>query len=220
MSSAIPVGFVAQPGHLEFLRWFFEPRAVVLSDVGDPLSMSEEEATKTQPENPLNRIPADRQLATTVSEHGPDGKGNFRVCLLKDQELDQLWKDLGRESISFPPNVIFESSGRLAGDLRNPEPDKNADYSDRWATITTETLTLSKARPCALISVRTVLSRSWQWLFPLVRASDHLRFQAVKLKAETPREMQGLVALGALGAFNATPIGDIGHPLDLGDEEP
>jgi len=216
------VGTLPQPGKLNLLRGRIGLRAVVTADIGNPLSTSEEEAAKSEPENPLNRIPLDSQLAHAAPANGPDGKGNFKVCLRRD--IDSV-PDKEAYVVSVPPNVIFESAGRLIGDLRDPDPDTQYalyDNKTSWAVITLTTLTLSKRKPCAVISVRSVLSSSWPWLFPLVRESDHLHFQALKLKGrDNTNGLPGHLgdALDA-GALNGTPTADIGRPLELGDNSP
>jgi hypothetical protein len=204
------------------IREVFGLRAVVTADVGNPLTISEEEAASNWPENRLNRLPAELQLAREAAPNGPDGKGNFKVCLWED--ADEVSDDKA-ESVTVPPNVIFESAGRLIGDLRRPEPDIEYGLFDNitsWAVITLKSVTLSKWTPCAVIPVRSVLSNSWPWRFPLVRASDHLHFQALKLKGREGNEgLPGHLgdALFA-GALNGTPLADIGRTLDLGDERP
>ncbi len=216
------VGRLAQPGKLDWLRGQIGLRAVVTADLGNALSTSEDEAAKSEPENPFNRIPGDLELAAAAPANGPDGKGNFKVCLTND--IDDV-PDKEAQSVTVPPNVIFESYGRLIGDLRSPKPDVEFAMYDNhtaWSVITLKSFTLSKKKPCAVISVRTVLSGSWPWLFPLARESDHLHFQALKLKGHAGT--QGLPghlgdALDA-GALNGTAIADIGNPLDLGQSSP
>lgn len=216
------VGKLAQPGKLEWLRGQIALRALVSSDLGNPLSMSEEEAAKSQPENPLNRIPADLQLARTVPANGPDGKGNFKICLSKD--IDEV-PDKEAQSVKIVPNLIFESEGQLIGGLRSPEPDTHYFTYDRrtsWSVMTLRTFTLSKKHPCAITSVRSVLSDKWPWLFPLIRVADNLHFQALKLKGHS--DTRGLLGhLGEAidnGALIGTPVADIGDPLDLKSENP
>lgn len=216
------LGRLAQPGKLDWLHGQLGLRAAVSADLGDPLSTSDEDAAKSEPDNPLNRIPGDLALARAVPVNGPDGKGNFKVCLWKD--IDDV-SDREAQTVTVPPNVIFESEGRLKGDLRSPEPDVNYLMFDKitsWAVITTKQFTLSKRRPCVITSVRSVLSDARPWLFPLVREADHLRFPALKVRGRD--STQGLPgnlgdALDA-GALNGTPIADIGNPLDLRSEKP
>jgi hypothetical protein len=204
------------------IREEFGLRAVVTADIGNPLSTSEEDASRSERENALNRIPADLRLAREAAPNGPDGKGNFKVCLWKD--ADDV-TDAKAASVTVLPNVIFESAGRLIGDLRSPEPDIEYGLYDNvrsWAVITLKSFTLSKWEPCTVISVRSVLSSSWPWLLPLVRESDHLHFYALKLEGHDgskglPSDLGDVLDAGAL---NGTPIGDIGRPLDLGGASP
>ena len=98
------VGKLAQPGKLGLMRGQIGLRAVVSSDLGSPLSTSEEEAAQSQPDNPLNRIPADLQLAGAIPPNGPDGRGNFKVCLWQD--IDDV-PDKEAQPVTVPPNVIF-----------------------------------------------------------------------------------------------------------------
>jgi hypothetical protein len=216
------VGKLTQPGKLDFIRGQIGLRAAVIADVGNPLSISEADAARNDQDNPLNRIPVEMQLARVAPPNGPDGKGNFRVCLWKD--IDDV-PDAKADAVTVPPDVIFESYGHLIGDLRDPEPDVDyAMYDNKtsWAVITLNSFTLSKAKPCAIFSVRSVLSDSWPWLFPFVREGDYLRFQALKVKGHVGTEgLEGNLgeAIDA-GALNGTPIADIGRPLDLGDQPP
>lgn len=217
-----PIGKLNQPGHLSWLRGQIGLRASVTADIGNPLSISDEDAGKADPENPLNRIPGDFKLAEAAPPNGPDGKGNFKVCLWKD--IDDV-PDKKVQSVTVPANVIFESGGRLIGDLRSPEPDSDYfmyDGHTALSVITLKAFTLSKKAPCAVVSVRSVLSEPSSWIFPLVRESDHLHFQALKLKGHVGTE--GLPGhLGDaldVGALNGTAIADIGRPLDLGRTDP
>jgi hypothetical protein len=90
------------------------------------------------------------------------------------------------------------------------------------AVLTLNGFTLTDAKPCAVVSVRTVLSNYQPWLFPLARETDHLHF--VGLKVMGHQGNQGLP--GNLGAalnersLNGTAIYDIGTPIDLGQEHP
>lgn len=216
------VGRLAQPGKLGLIRGSIGLRAVVTADLGNAVSISENDAAKSQPENPLNRIPSDLKLAQAKLPNGPTSKGNFKVCLWID--IDDV-PDEKSQSVTVLPGVIFESYGRLIGDLRSPKPDMQYiiyDNHTSWSVITLKIFTLTKKKPCAVISVRTVLSNNWPWLFPLVRESDHLHFQALKLRGHDGT--QGLPGhLGDaldVGALNGTAIADIGNPLDLGEASP
>lgn len=216
------VGKLAQPGKLNLTRGHIGLRAVVVADLGNALSTSESDAAKSQPENPLNRISSDLKLAQATPLNGPDGKGNFKVCLWKD--IDDV-PDKKVQSVTVPSNVIFESYGQLIGDLRSPQPDiEFIVYNNHitWSVITLKSFILTKKKPCAVISVRTVLSSTWPWLFPLARESDHRHFQALKLRGHVGT--QGLPGqLGDaldVGALNGTAVADIGNPLDLGEANP
>ena len=66
---------------LDPIREAFGPRAVVTADVGNPRSISEEEAADYWFDNPLNQLLADLELACEAAPNGPGGKGNFKVGL-------------------------------------------------------------------------------------------------------------------------------------------
>lgn len=216
-----PLTKLAQPGKLGLLRGQIGLRAVIIADLGNPLSVSDEDAAKNEPDNPLNRIPEDMKLARAAAPNGPKGKGNFQVCLWKD--IDDVADDEA-QSVSVPPGVIFQSSGRLIGDIRDPEPDVQYGLYDNKTTfsvVNQKPFILSKKKPCFVTSVRSVISERNSWIFPFVRVADRLRFQATGLMGHSDNE--GLPGhLGDaldVGALNGTPTADIGDPLEL-EEKP
>lgn len=160
--------------------------------------------------------------ARAIPPNGPDGKGNFKVCLLKN--LIDI-SDRDSYTVTVPPNMIFESAGRLIGDLRNPGTDTayaKQETKTNWSVIAQKSFTLSNAEPCASISVRSVTSSWWPWIFPLVRQEDHLFFQTLKVRGHENGTQDYPDRVGQAldsGLINGTPIADIGNPLELGSEK-
>ena len=210
-----PVPELPQPEKLSAIRGSLIIRAQVIADIARWSDMSERDAAAAEPENPRNRIPDDMQAAIKTV---PPATGNFRVCLSTDI------KDEPYSSVTVTPNVIFESHGRLIGDLRDSQPDNDyVTYDNRthYAVITTTRFTLTKAKPCLVVPVRSALYDGMSWIFPLVRKSENMNFQALKVKGITI-DRNGTLSghLGdALdkGMLNATPVADIGNPVMLDD---
>ena len=211
-----PIDRLPQPNNLERLRGMIVIRAIVVTDIGDTLAMSDDDAARQDPANPAARISTDTAKANSVPPDGPDGKGNFMVCVSPDIAV------AGYKSVTVPQNLLFESYGRMAGgDLRAPELDASypgASGIMPFAVVTQHALTLTDDNPCAVTSVRSVLSGDWRWPFPMIMERDRLIFYALKLKDYNgdPANLPGHLG-DALGGrlLNGTPIADIGSPLNL-----
>jgi hypothetical protein len=215
-----PVKSLAQPNRLGAVRGSLVIRALALSDIGNPLTTTDELAARQDPGNPLNRISGDLKTAQALPAEGPNRRGNLRLCLSK--EIDEA----DFTTVTVPPELVFESYGRLVGDLRDPKGDEDYMLNDRktsYGLITIRSTVLTKAKPCATIAVRSVLSADWPWLFPLVREADHLHFQGLKIRGfngmndKLPGHVGDALNMGIL---NATPVADIGNPMDLGAFSP
>lgn len=207
---------IGQPFDLDRARWRNAIRAEVTTNVTAVMKLSEEAAATAEPDNPLGRLAGDKDLAAKAAL---GVGGNFRICIWKD--IDDI-PDGAAQSVTVVPGVIFESGGPLVGDLRDPPstlpggPDPSV---SSYGVVTTGSVTLSKHVPCAVTSVRSVISAGWPLTFPLVRASDHLFFSAAKWRGH-PRSKGNLPDLVAAGGIHGTPTADVGHPLDIGDEGP
>lgn len=210
-----PVKLLAQPNELGMLRGSISLRAVTLGPIREASELTHEAALALEPENPLNRIPGDLAIAEGV--HPPAG-GNLRICLSINV------KDENYSSVKLPPGLIFESYGRLVGSERDPQVDPDnvrLEGKQSSAVVLLRLLTLTKAKPCGVATVRTVLSSDWPWLFPLIRDSDHLHLQALKMRGRVGDGSDLPGTLGDVmikGLLNATPIADIGEPLDISRE--
>lgn len=147
-------------------------------------------------------------LARALPPNGPDGHGNFQVC------ASHGITGLGTQSITLPARTLFDSAGRLAGDLRDPASTPTPETA-RYAVRTLKPVSLSRRRPCTVTTARVVVSRRAGWTEPLVRASDHLRFLA-RARSEgdvnAPPLPSTLQAVLDLAIVNGTPVSDIGHP--------
>jgi hypothetical protein len=178
--------------------------------------MTDAEATTLDPGNPLNRIPTDLAQAEVTR---PPPAGNLRVCLTRDMGEEPY------SSVRLPQGLIFESYGRQMGSERAPDPDREYlrfDDKTSQAVMLVRPLTLTKRAPCGLATARSVLSPEWRWIFPLVRAEDHLRFQPIRLRGDAGGAFNLPGNLGiatAKGLINASPTADIGSPIQVtGDD--
>jgi len=208
-----PTERLQQPNNLESLRGMLALRAAVVADVGNPLVVSDDDAARLDPSNPLGRISGDAVLARSVPPDGPDGKGNFRICAPND------FGGAGYGTLTVPAGLLFESSaGTTAEDWRATQAAAGATGSAGvpFAVATKKAVTLTKENPCALTSANSVLSGDWRWPFPLVRLGDGLQFHALEMaggKADLPGHLGDAIQRGML---KGTPVADIGSPVTLG----
>lgn len=86
---------------------------------------------------------------------------NFKICVAGDSE------NFRSPQIVIPTGLLFESWGRLIGDLSNPTPDfawQQSDLrNDHYGVVVTREVTLTKAKRCATTTAEVVLSQTWGW---------------------------------------------------------
>ncbi len=102
---------VEQPNNLTAFARYNLVHAEIVADVGEHVTVSDEDASKQQPANPLSHLDADFVVAQSLPVNGSDGHGNLRICLQRDAA------HAGVTSTTLPRNFVFESDGHLVGDI-------------------------------------------------------------------------------------------------------
>lgn len=155
-----------------------------------------------------------------------NGRGNLLVCLRAAVEKDEL------ESVRMPARLVFQSWGQLQGPLRSDRPfdpmavmpGPQAAALSSYAVVTVEPFTVSQAEPCVRVAARSVRHKTMEWKHDVVPNSIHYAFQVENFDVSPTFEMRGelslpednpakQVLLG--GALTATPMKDIGDPIEL-----
>lgn len=135
---------------------------------------------------------------------------NFKICVAADKE------DFRTPRIVIPPGLIFESWGRLIGDLTDPTPDfawrEGDQRNDHYGVVITRQVVLTAAKRCATTTAQVVLSQAWGLQHPVVTQGANLFFQALAIESYGGDPMKLPNHLGeyiVMGILNGTAIADI-----------
>jgi hypothetical protein len=113
--------------------------------------------------SPPMRIAAALIFACFCSGHAI-AADNFKICVAGDSG------NFGSPQIVIPPGFLFQSWGRLIGDLSNPTPDftwqQSDERNDHYGVVVARGVLLTKAKRCATTTVQVVLSQTWGWQHP------------------------------------------------------
>jgi len=93
------------------------------------------------------------------------GVGRAKICATKDITFDDYRK------IKLPVKSVFRDSDPFEGDVRDPSWKSHVSDQRRAAFITTDPVTLTKAKPCAESGVRMLIGKLFKE--PSASASDH-----------------------------------------------
>jgi hypothetical protein len=140
-----------------------------------------------------------------------NGDGRAMVCATKEMEFDSY------REIKLPATTVFRDSGPLTGDVRDPwRPEKHLSDQRQAAFITTEPVTLTKAKPCVESGVRMLLGK----LFgeTSARVSDRRVWEIDDVLEYPPTSGRLPVEFGKLVddiSVKAELLADAGKPLVL-----
>jgi hypothetical protein len=151
--------------------------------------------------------PAATQHAATI------GRGKAKICATTDIAFDTF------REIRLPPTTVFKDSGRLIGDIRTASLDDGND-SKLAAFITTDSVVLTKQRPCAEVGARMLIGPLFDE--PSASASEKHRWAiddvldypipTNKPSIEIGKLIDDVSILGVL-------LTDVGDPLTLPKDE-
>ena len=145
----------------------------------------------------------------------PTAHGRARVCATKDIAFDSY------REIKLPATTVFRDSGSFKGDVRDPwTPEPNL-KDNRWAAfITSDPVTLTKAKPCAESGVRMLIAKSYDR--PSASASEHRIWDIEDALDYPPPSGRPPIEIGKLVddiSVRAELLSDVGDPLTLAKEE-
>jgi hypothetical protein len=159
--------------------------------------------------------PAASHAAKEDNVRAPVANGRARVCATEDFAFDSY------HEIKLPTKTVFRDSGPLTGDVRDPwRPEKHVSDNKWVAFITTDPVTLTKAKPCAESGVRMLVGKLFKE--PSASASDRRVWDIDDVLEYSPISGWPPVEFGKLIddiSVRAMLLTDADDPLTLAKEE-